>query len=72
MAEGQDKIGPLAAQLMNDIDENYPTDAAITAVGFVVEVTPPDGEAEIVARFSETRVALNVGMLTLAVRHMGG
>lgn len=68
MALDQQKIGQVAAELMDQADREFPDGSEVGAVLLVVEVTNPDGDSRVIWQVSDPRLHANLGMIEVA-RH---
>lgn len=65
MAFDQSKIGRLAADLMDNLEQHIEEDAEIGDVCLVVELISAGG-SQVVSQFSSPRAHVNIGLLELA------
>jgi hypothetical protein len=65
MAFDQSKIGRLAADLMDNLEQHMEEDAEIGDVCLVVELLSASG-SQVVSQFSNPRAHVNLGLLEVA------
>jgi hypothetical protein len=63
LAFDQSKIGNLAAQLMESLENSYSDDAEIGDVLLILEITSPSEGSEVVCHATDTRKHVNLGLI---------
>ena len=66
----QSRIGVLAAELMDDLEERV-AEGEIGAIALVVEVIEADGGFGVATKFSDPRKHVNLGLLEIGRRQLG-
>lgn len=65
------KIGELTAALMDDLDKHFGEGTEIGAVCLVVEAISPDGDSNVISKYSDPRRHIVLGLLEVARRAAG-